>query len=562
MAMATKTSSKRAVKRRRIVCKRITEYMRMVETGTVETCKEQKQLVEYVRMVFAEEELIIDTERIENYERLDAMFPFQLYPWEWFVFVLFMCVFRKDGRPRWSQLFLYVGRGAGKNGFLSFLCFACTTKSNGIPNYDVDICATTEDQAKRSFDEVHEFLDSNRRKFYNKSFYWNKTYIQNLSTRSIIKYRTDNPESKDGLRSGLVAFDEVHAYTDWRNINVFTSGLGKKPHPRRIYTTTDGYVRDGVIDALKAKAFKILNGEIDDNGFLPFVCRLDDKDEVHDQTKWEKSNPSLRYKPDLMDEIKTEYTDYLENPEINTDFMTKRMNLPTQRTDLMVTKWENVLATNKDVPSLYGKPCVCGIDFAQTTDMVSAFLLFRVDGMHYGIHHSWFCAESKDASRIKIRSEFPELEKQGILTIVNDVDIHPSLICEWIREQSASYDIRKIAMDMYRQSIMKPELRKIGFSCKEDKNLEIVRPSDIMLVHPIIDSLFARQKIAWGDDKLMRLYTNNTKLTPAPHGNYTYEKIEPRSLKTDGFMAFVAAMTIESAIPEENNEVILEPLVF
>lgn len=34
------------------------------------------------------------------------------------------------------------------------------------------------------------------------------------------------------------------------------------------------------------------------------------------------------------------------------------------------------------------------------------------------------------------------------------------------------------------------------------------------------------------------------------NGNYKYEKIEPRSRKTDGFMALVAAFCIREQIPE------------
>lgn len=61
-----------------------------------------------------------------------------------------------------------------------------------------------------------------------KNFYWNKEEIINLKTKSKIKFRTNNPKGKDGLRSGKVDFDEIHAYQNWENINVFTTGLGKK----------------------------------------------------------------------------------------------------------------------------------------------------------------------------------------------------------------------------------------------------------------------------------------------------------------------------------------------
>jgi phage terminase large subunit-like protein len=50
---------------------------------------------------------------------------------------------------------------------------------------------------------------------------------------------------------------------------VFITGLGKKPHPRRLYATTNGDVRDGPLDDLLRQAEQILNSDIGDNGLLP-----------------------------------------------------------------------------------------------------------------------------------------------------------------------------------------------------------------------------------------------------------------------------------------------------
>ena len=286
MAKANSRARPRARKRKRIACKHLTEYMRMVEAGKVESCEEQKQLVAYVRCVFETEELVIDTERIEEYEAYECT-SFELYPWEWFCFTPFMCVFKAGGNPRWSQRCLvYVGRGAGKNGLIRTSRSASVTKVNGIPKWprrhlrepggageDVVPGRSRDTRKPWQAGEVHE------------SFHWNLEEITCNSTGSTIKYRTNSPKSKDGLRSGMVIFDEVHAYENWKNIKVFTTGLGKKPHPRRLYTTTDGDVRDGVLDKLLEKSRKILKMEKPDNGFLPFICKLDSADEVHDVSR-------------------------------------------------------------------------------------------------------------------------------------------------------------------------------------------------------------------------------------------------------------------------------------
>lgn len=523
-------------------------YIDIIKHGTVNACKEQKQLISLVENVFKAEKLNVDHIRIEKYLSYQKYFPFDLFPWEVFCFVLHSCVFKSDGTPRFSDLFILMGRGGGKNGYLSFEDFCLITETNGVAYYDIDICANSEEQAKTSFDEIYNILENPKwRKKFEKNFRWNKTEIVNLKTRSKIKYRTNNPKGKDGLRSGKVDFDEPHAYENWENINVFTTGLGKKPHPRRTYVSTNGDVREGPLDQLIEKSERILNGELPDNGFLPFICKLDSESEVHNPALWEKANPSLPYLPTLREQMQREYADYLLDPIINNAFMVKRMNIPQGRKDTEVASWENILKTNGEVPDLSHKTCVCGIDFSKTTDFVSAFLLFKDTDKYYGIHHSWFCTASNDKHRIKIPLD--QMEQRGLLTIVDDVEINPTIIADWIQEQRMIYDIDKIAIDSYRYSLLSRALRDVGYDAA-DKMVKLVRPSDIMQVVQKISSMFIGNKIIWGDDPLMRWFTNNTKLEPAPNNNFKYGKIEPKSRKTDGFMAFVNAVILEDELPD------------
>lgn len=540
--------------------KEIQDYIDIVEQEQFYTCKEQKLLAAMVKKVFQTERLKIDSTQVAKYMSYQKYFPFALFPWEVFCFVLHNCVFRTDGQPRWSDLFILMGRGGGKNGYLSFEDFCLITETNGIAYYDIDICANSEEQAKTSFDEIHNILENPQwSEKFKKNFRWTKTEIQNIKTRSKIKYRTNNPKGKDGLRSGKVDFDEPHAYENWENINVFTTGLGKKPHPRRTYVSTNGDVREGPLDQLIEKSEKILSGEIPDNGFLPFICKLDDEEEVHNSDMWEKANPSLPYLPILKEQMQREYGDYLLDPVINNAFMTKRMNIPQGRKDTEVTSWENILKTNGNVPDLRGKTCVCGIDFSKTTDFVSVFLLFKEKDQYYGIHHSWFCTASNDKHRIKY--PLHEAVEKGVLTIVNDVEINPTIVADWIKQQTMLYNIEKIAIDSYRYTVLSRALRDVGFDAAE-KQIKLCRPSDIMQVVQKISSMFIANKIIWGDDSLMRWFTNNAKLEPAPNNNFKYGKIEPKSRKTDGFMAFVNAVILEEELPDTPDFDVLPVIIF
>lgn len=539
----------------------ILRYIEMIENKEVVACKEQHELVALIRKCFKEEEIYTDNEQLENYLGLQKYFPFDLFEWEKFLLGLHLCTYKKDnGVPRFPDLFLLSGRGTGKDGFIAFVSKCLISHYNGIKHYDIDICANNEDQAMRPFEDIYNVLeDPQNIKKLKKFFYWNKEEIISLKTKSKIKFRTNSPKGKDSLRSGAVIFNEIHQYENYANINVFTTGLGKKKHPRRSFLTTDGDVRDGPLDHKKDQAKEILEGKAPDNGMLPFICRLDNKKEVHNKKNWPKANPSLPYMPDLMEEMEKEYKDWKVNPSQFSAFMTKRMNIPDGEKEIEVTAWENIKATNIEIPDLTGWNCVAGLDYSKITDFASANLHFKNGDLRFDINHSWLCLQSSDLARIK--APWREWAEQGLITLVDDVEIHPDLLTDWLQDKGTIYNILKVAIDNYRYALMTKALEKIGFSAKEQKNVKLVQPSDIMKIVPVIDSGFAQQSFAWGDNPTLRWAANNTKKIRSSKkqgsdtGNFYYGKIEAKSRKTDPFMAFVASMVIENELPDSSLDV-------
>ncbi len=535
-------------------------FVELVESGRLNSCKDIKALVKHIRYCFETEDIYVDEDLADHYMGLVKYFPFeQLFPWQEFVITLHDCTFWKDsGMPRWPELFCLTGRGAGKDGTIAFEATCLTSPYHGIPKYDVDICANNEEQALRPvLDIVDAFEHSGFKARLKKHYKWKTESVQGLKTRGMVRGRTNNPSGKDGMRSGIVVFNEIHQYQDYKNINVFVTGLGKVRHPRRSYYTTNGDNREGPLDDLIETAEGILFGGDPDNGLLPFVCRLDKKEEVHDPANWEKANPSLPYLPDLRLEIEKEYRDWKKNPQRLPAFMSKRMNCPDGATEIQVTDYANIKATNRDLPDLSGWSCVVGIDFSKTTDWMSVDLHFKQGDQRYDISHSWMCTASKDIPRLKC--PWKEWVDKGRLTLVDDVEIHPELITEYIYDNKRKYMIRAAAIDDFRYALLARYLTDLGFT-KGNKNLKLVRPSDIMRVVPVIDSCFVNQWLVWGDAPELRWATNNAKMIrsgrklgcadDADIGNYVYGKIEAKSRKTDPFMAFVAAMTCEDMILE------------
>jgi phage terminase large subunit-like protein len=137
---------------------------------------------------------------------------------------------------------------------------------------------------------------------------------------------------------------------------------------------------------------------------------------------------------------------------------------------------------------------------------------------------------------------------------VDDVEIHPDLLCNWIAEKAQRYQLKKIALDNFRYALFTNSLKAIGFDATDTKNVKLVRPSDIMKVQPVIESCFANQKFVWGENPVLRWAANNTKLVRASRsvgsdtGNFYYAKIEGKSRKTDPFQSLVHSMCIEDEL--------------
>lgn len=534
--------------------KEVLGYLESVEQDRPRACREQHALAAYVRRVFAQEDVYVDREQLGRYLGLVKYFPYdRLFPWEEFLLTLWDCTYKADGTPRWKTVLCMVGRGAGKDGFIAFDSACSISPYNPVAHYNVDICANNEEQAVTPVKDLAEVLETPKwESKLRKHYYHTKELIQGRKNKGVMKGRTNNPKGRDGMRSGKVVFNEVHAFENYDNIKVFITGQGKVAQPRVGIFTSNGEVSDGPLDDYLARGRRILFEGEEDNGFLPFICCLESKDQVHDPENWFMSNPSLYYMPHLQQEIADEYRDWKDHPEQNGDFITKRMGIRAGFKEIAVTDYEKVKATNQTVPGLQGWSCTVGIDYAELSDWAAVNLHFRRGAERYDINHAWMCLQSGMLSRVK--APWREWAERGFVTVVDDVSIHPDLLAQYIAKAAEKYNLKMLAMDHYRWTLVSESLRKIGFDAADKTRVKMIRPSDIMQVEPVIQECFDRGLFHWGDNPCLRWAVNNTKRVASSRklgvdtGNFIYAKIEARSRKTDPFMALVASMVVEPAL--------------
>ena len=532
----------------------VRRYIELVEADTPRACPEQHALAAHIRRCFETEDIHVDTGQLGHYLGLVRYFPYErLFPWEEFLLALWDCTYKADGTPRWKTLLCMVGRGAGKDGFIAFDSACSLSPYNPVSHYNVDICANNQEQAVTPVKDLAEALENPKYEArLSKHYYHTKELIQGRKNKGVMKGRTNNPKGRDGMRSGKVIFNEVHAFENYDNIKVFITGQGKVAQPRVGIFTSNGEISDGPLDDYLARGRRILFEGEPDNGFLPFICCLSQKEQVHDRENWYMANPSLFYLPHLLQEIEEEYRDWVDHPEQNGDFLTKRMGLRAGQKEISVTDYEKIKATNRPFPDLRGWSCTVGMDYAELSDWAAVNLHFRRGAQRFDINHAWICAQSRTLPRVK--APWKAWADAGHCTVVDDVSIHPDLLAGYVQQAGRIYHIKLMAMDQYRWTLVSEAMRKIGFDANDKSRVKLVRPSDIMRVEPVIQECFDRKLFTWGDNPCLRWAVNNTKRVRSSKklgvntGNFIYAKIEAKSRKTDPWMALVASMTGEDVL--------------
>lgn len=570
----------------KVYCKEIEEYYRYTFEHPEEIDNEIRLLFQNIIMPTLETgDVYFDSKQLDQCIRYCERWYYKL---DLYQKAIYACVFMycKDDHNivKFLEIFLFMARGNGKDGLIMPLANYLQTHYYGIKNYNIDIVATSEESAIGSFNVVYNMLESNK-KIMNKFFYWNKEEIINRITKSVLRYNTSNASTKYGKQTGMIIFNELHTYTDYKKLNTFTSGLGKIDHGRIITISTDGIVRDGPLDEKKDLSIKVLNGETNHLRLLPFIYRVNSEEDIHKPmekylitnkkedinfSSWIKANPSLKFMPSLKEQLIVDYMRMQTQKSYKVEYYPQRMNYPLQKEDEVITSWDNLLkASYCDVknkierkkPKLENEPAIVGMDMASLNDFASAGLLFKIDDEFIWIHKTWVCSNGKFFSDIKFPFALAGEYGYQDFEVVNTITISEETVISWVIDQLSKYCVKRIRLDMYQFKLYRKTFEKHGITEYHEKfnpsgMLEMIRyPASIAAIYaPKIEVEFEKGNINIGNSAMMRWAINNTKVIEGADGNKKYAKIEPKLRKNDPFMAFVCAFS--------GNELLTENVIY
>ena len=530
-------------------CHHLDDWIDIVRSKKQAVNIEQIQLIDLVEEKLFDKNVVVEIDKINDcIEMIEEYRPYKLTPLQRFIHACVSGLFYTDGSVVFREFFMYAGRGFGKNSLISDISFYLSSNRHGIPRYNVDMVANSEEQAKTSFMDVHETIGIHKK--LERAYSRTLVRIIFKKLKSQIKYWTSNASTKDGLRPGAIVFDEIHEYEEYDMINVFTSALGKVPNPRIFYITTDGYVREGVLDNLLRIGREVLSGKQKKRRMFPLICKIEQLEEWEDSEMWVKANPNLPYLPTLQQEMEQYFIDAQDTQSSRIEFLTKRLNFPMQDTTVVVASHENLMKASEPIDvDLTGFECIGAVDYADVRDFIGVGLLFRKGDVRYWMHHTFIVEES-----LRLTNYNKDLlaigQEKRLYTVIPGVIADEQTITDWFLEKAKKYRIKKVVGDSFRLKLLKENFDKNGLPYEEVR----AGPVTHNLLAPTIDMLFSKGLIKWGDDAFMRWYVNNTKVVTDGKGNKTYHKIEPIKRKTDGFHALIHALVKESELPTDQKK--------
>lgn len=391
---------------------------------------------------------------------------------------------------RFQDIMLLIARKNGKTTLMA--ADAHTDLRIGDGGQDI-VCTSNDDkQASLLWNEV----DGMRKRIDPKGKWTHKnmSQIENTTNDTKIFKMSSKTQNKDGRNIDKAYFDESHDAEDDEIAAACQKSMSVKEEPMFINLTTEGFVNDGYLDNKLIYARKVLNDEIDDDTFLPWLYTQDSENEVwRDENSWYKSNPSLgviKKWSYLRGEIAKSKVD--KSTRMHT--MCKDFNIKQNNAQAWLMHEDYDYPTPIfDLEEFRGAICLGGVDLAATTDLANAKILMMKPGdkTKYVYSHYWIPESKLENSDDKeAGANYIAWAKQGILTIHEGNEIDISAIADWFYKLYDEYGIR-LYMCGYDQRYAKTFLDRMdeyGFDCEMIYQNRFVMSSPMKLVEADLKS--------------------------------------------------------------------------
>lgn len=475
------------------------DYANRIRDGRKVACKEQKQMVErffkdldnpaYEIDHIAPEFCIQVIEKTLCHQQGEAIDgtpmrgkPFELMDFQ--IFIIYNLVgFKLKGTDivRFHESLIYEPRKNAKTSFIAALAWSLSLlyRSSGSK------CYITSAALMQSL-EAFNFLDYNIDRMGEKKVRGKPggtiKVIDNNNEHSIecnigegsffIRALAANPDAQDSLNANICICDEIHAFKQPKQYNLFKECQKAYTNKILIGISTAGDNEQGFLGQRLKYCRKVLNGTIKDEQYFIFIACAD-KDENGDvdytnPIVHEMANPGygVTIRPD---EILNDSLQAQNDPQQRKDFFAKSLNVFTNalkayfnidefRQSDMAYSWTLAELAKLKI-NWFG-----GADLSKLHDLTAAALVGYFQGVFIIITHAFFpittAAKKADEDNIPLFG----WRDDGWLTMCNTPTVNVSDVVNWFKQMRANgFRIKRIAHDKKFAREYFVEMKAAGF---------------------------------------------------------------------------------------------------
>lgn len=392
--------------------------------------------------------------------------PFLLEKWEKFIVYNLVGFYLKGTNVvRFHESLIYIPRKNGKTGFAAALAWSLSLwyRKSGSK------CYITSAALMQSL-EAFNFLDYNVDRMGEKQVRGKPgglvKVIDNNNEHSMTATLSDgsffiralaaNPDAQDSLNCNLAICDEIHAFKQPKQYNLFKEAMKAYTNKLLIGISTAGDDAQGFLGQRIKYCRQILDGTIKDEQYFIFMCCANpDENGNIDYTNpkvHEMANPNygvtIRPAEILNDALQAQ-----NDPQQRKDFFAKSLNVFTNalkawfRIEEFQSSDQKYSWTLKELARLpikwYG-----GADLSRMYDLTAAALYGSYNGVDIVITHGFFpvtqAAAKADEDGIPLYGWLDD----GWLTMCNSPTVNISDIVNWFKEmRSLGFKIKEVGHD-------------------------------------------------------------------------------------------------------------------
>lgn len=392
--------------------------------------------------------------------------PFLLQPWEKFIlYNLVGFVMAGTNIVRFHEALIYIPRKNGKTGFAAALAWALSLwyRKSGSKCY---ITAAALMQSLEAFN----FLDYNVERMGEKQIRGKKSglvkVIDNNNEHSMEAHLPDgsffiralaaNPDVQDSLNANLCICDEIHAFRQPKQYNLFKECQKAYTNKLLIGISTAGDDAQGFLGQRCKYCRSVLDGTVTDEQYFIFMCCANPSEggeiDYTNPAVHEMANPNygvtIRPAEILNDALQAQ-----NDPQQRKDFFAKSLNVFTSA----VKAWFDLdefrrsdqqfnwtLAELAKLPiQWYG-----GADLSRMYDLTAAALYGNYQGIDICITHAFFpvtqAARKADEDNIPLFGWADD----GWLTMCNSPTVNTADVVRWfVSMRDKGFNIKQVGHD-------------------------------------------------------------------------------------------------------------------